>query len=115
MIENPEREMERLEREAQFKKWTQPFRWSGRTGAASELVVCVDLIRQGWDVFRAVSPQSVCDLVALKGPLSIRVEVRTAHAGGKKLTAARHGHYDVLAIVRGWEIVYSPTLPIFEE
>lgn len=50
----------------------------GRVGAISELKVCVDLMIKGYDVFRALSPQSNADLVAIKGDVVLKIEVRTA-------------------------------------
>lgn len=47
------------------------------TGAASELLVCADLLIKGHEVFRAQSPNCSCDLIAnIDGQLK-RIEVRT--------------------------------------
>lgn len=34
---------------------------------------------QGFDVFRALSPASPCDLIALRGSKLLRIEVRTGY------------------------------------
>lgn len=55
-------------------------------GAVSELIVATDLMQKGWDVFRALSPSSFCDLLAMKRDETRRViylEVRTAYRNQK--------------------------------
>jgi Holliday junction resolvase-like predicted endonuclease len=49
----------------------------GNTGAVSELVVCADLLKKGYEVFRSVSPSSSCDLIVLKDGKTLTIEVRT--------------------------------------
>lgn len=53
------------------------------TGAVSELVVCIDLLRRGYDVYRSVAATGACDVIALKRGCSApcRVEVKTATKG----------------------------------
>lgn len=77
---------------------------TGTVGAMHELVVCVDLLRRGYEIFRAVSPSCSCDLVALCNGKSVRIEVRTGYAnksGGFTWTnQGRDVHkYDVVAVV----------------
>ena len=91
---------------------------TGQTGGLSELLVCADLLRQGYDVFRAVAQSCSCDLVVLcKGQL-LRIEVKTAYRtkAGLKFPGLRQGQaekFDILAMV--WldnnEIRYEPPLP----
>lgn len=50
---------------------------TGTVGAAGELLATVDMIAKGYEVFRAVSPSTSCDLIALKDGKLYRVEVRT--------------------------------------
>lgn len=50
---------------------------SGTRGAISELVACADLLKDGWHVFRAVSPACPFDLMAVRGHEQQRIEVRT--------------------------------------
>lgn len=49
------------------------------TGAVGELLVAVDLMKRGFDVFRALSPSSSCDLAFVNKGRLIRVEVRTGY------------------------------------
>lgn len=46
-------------------------------GAISELRVCYDLMRRGFDVFRAMSPNSHADVIAIKNNIIYQLEVRT--------------------------------------
>lgn len=50
---------------------------TGTTGAITELKVAAKLMEDGWCVFRSLSPNSPIDLVAIKGVLVRRLEVRT--------------------------------------
>ena len=83
-------------------------------GAAHELLVCVDLMRRGYHVFRAVSPSSPCDLVVFRGDEKpLRIEVRTAarSVGGKIYIPADKGteRYDVKAwVFHDGDIMYVP-------
>ena len=52
---------------------------NGTTGALSELLVAADMMRQGYDVFRAESPHAPFDLVAYRDSAFTRVEVRTVN------------------------------------
>jgi hypothetical protein len=49
----------------------------GSKGSLAELVVCADLLDKGFAVFRSVSPNCFCDLIAIKGSEERRIEVRT--------------------------------------
>lgn len=86
----------------------------GKEGAIGEMLVTVDLMRKGFDVFRAISPSCPCDLIALRGIQMVRVEVtkgRRTGIDGKKLRWCYHNpaRYDLLAV---WEtdgtINYDP-------
>jgi hypothetical protein len=50
---------------------------SGTVGAIAELMVCADLMKQGYEVFRAMSPASNCDVLAIKGEVIKKYEIRT--------------------------------------
>jgi len=80
-------------------------------GACSELVAASDLLLKGYEVFRACSPCSCCDLIALKDGEQIQVEVKTGHytsAGKLSYPQPRHLYgYDLLAIV-----VFDPNIEI---
>ncbi len=88
---------------------------SGTQGAVAELLVCANLLRLGYEVFRAVSPHCSCDVLALKNGRTLRVEVRTGYKtlGGElrwpqpKRDAGRSDHY---AVVFGDTVTYVPEL-----
>jgi hypothetical protein len=87
----------------------------GTVGAASELLVTVDLLNLGYEVFRSVSPHASIDLIAMKRGLMVKVEVKTGviQKNGKLAnpTIRNHGHYDVLAVLgRDGRIEYTPSL-----
>jgi hypothetical protein len=85
-------------------------------GAVSELRVCADLLIKGYEVFRAVSPSSSCDVLALKGGKTSRIEVRTSTVmkngtiafSKSSKDAGRSDHY---AAVGENKIHYFPPLP----
>lgn len=77
-----------------------------------ELAVCVDLMRRGFEVFRCVSPNSRCDLVAINGGNFIKVEVTSGTLSKKGMVSfpPRKLHsFDLLAIVvvGSMKIIYS--------
>jgi len=88
------------------------------TGAASELFVSADLLCRGFDVFRAVSPCCSCDLIAVKGKLFLRIEVKTGRIFNEKIIfpsikGKMAERYDILAIcVNCQKIIYKPELPM---
>lgn len=84
-------------------------------GAAGEMRVAADLVLKGFSVYRAVSPHSSCDLLALRGDRSWRIEVRTGRNSkrGKPFwpKAKRDkGRYDVMVVVLDDRLVYIPEL-----
>ena len=50
---------------------------TGTVGAMSELLVSVDLMRKGYEVYRALSQSSSSDILVLKDNLSYCFEIRT--------------------------------------
>lgn len=86
----------------------------GTVGAISELLVSVDLMNRGFNIFRSLSPHAPCDLVATRGEGTFRIEVKTGIINeegrieqptfrAKKL----HKAFDVLAVVcRNGKIAY---------
>jgi Holliday junction resolvase-like predicted endonuclease len=91
---------------------------TGKIGAMSEMLVCVDLMKRGFEIFRAVSQCCSCDLIALRGGKALRVEVKTGYrtksgdcVKSLRKKAAQSPH-DLLAAV--WldnhEIKYHPTI-----
>lgn len=85
-------------------------------GAWAELLVAVDLIGRGYEIFTAAYGSSSCDMVALRGGKTLRVEVKLGQWNGSKHTASidtgRRKSFDLLAIVArdGKEIRYLPEL-----
>ena len=65
----------------------------GTMGAISEMAAAVDLMKRGYEVFRALSPASSCDLIALGSFGALRIEVRTGQRSlvTGKLTFPRNG------------------------
>ena len=77
---------------------------TGTVGAAHELLVCVDLMRKGYEVFRAESPSTSCDIVILRNGSLLRVEARTGmYKVNKEISYTSScldkSKYDVLAII----------------
>jgi hypothetical protein len=88
---------------------------TGRIGAIRELKVAVDLTSKGWEVYRAMSPDSPCDLLIMRGATLLRVEV----TGGRITTKGDLSHphqkqadrYDVLACFLPGEVLIYRGLP----
>lgn len=58
----------------------------GTIGAVSELMVSIYLMNHGFDVFRSLSPNACCDLIALRYGNMIRIEVKASMIGRRKRT-----------------------------
>lgn len=60
-------------------------------GAVTELTLAIALMKDGWHVFRALSPSCPCDLVAMKNDQSLLLESRTAayNPGTGKVTFSK--------------------------
>lgn len=88
----------------------------GNMGALSELLVCADLLKRGYEVFRAVSPSCSCDLIALKNKVCMRVEVRTGYQTPRGPSCAdknnpnRKERHEILAVVVAGIPFYFPSL-----
>jgi len=75
---------------------------SSVTGAIHELLVCAELMKRGYYVFRAQSPACPCDLVAMKDGDLFKIEVTTGRNSTSKLSfPKKKGSYlfDFMAIV----------------
>lgn len=71
-------------------------------GAIGELLVCADLLTKGYHVFRSVSPTCPNDLVAIKGDLVWRLEVKTIRGFSREQSIKRYHKsnvFDVIALV----------------
>jgi hypothetical protein len=85
-------------------------------GTLSELLVCVDLLKRGHEVFRAINQFCSCDLTVTINGKSYRVEVRTGYKNrytNKALPNRKQdpAKSDILAIVlQNEQVVYEPTL-----
>lgn len=82
-------------------------------GAIGEFRICIDLLERGFEVFRSVSPNCSCDLVALGPEGMVRIEVKTGKLNTE--TGSVYGgnpndcRADVLAVAcRTGEIRYRP-------
>lgn len=51
----------------------------GTVGAVSEMAIAIDLMRNGYSVFRALSPACFCDLIACKDDKTLKIECRTGY------------------------------------
>lgn len=87
-------------------------------GAMAELVVCADLLRRGYDVFRSMSANAACDLIAgTDSGRLCRVEVKSAVKRDGKTRFKMHRFdrtkHDILALVflREGRIEYSVDPP----
>jgi len=80
------------------------------TGAIHELLVCTELLRNGFYVYRSVSANSPYDLIAIKEKLLLRIEVTTAYTilSGKIMVSKKldRERFEILAAVVAGEIVY---------
>lgn len=76
------------------------------------MLACVDLLRRGYGVFRAISPQCACDVVAMHEGRLWRVEVRTARVnpitGVAAFPVRPTDECDVYAVVAGDVVGYLP-------
>ena len=87
------------------------------TGVISELVVACDLLRRGFEVFRAVSGACSCDLAVIKNGKLLRIEVKTSYKNkytGKLIVPGhKKQNLDILAVVvNGSEVTYLPELEL---
>lgn len=83
-------------------------------GAIAELVVCADLLRHGYDVFRSMSANAACDVIAGTDDGRLcRIEVKSAVKRDGRTRYKRHHFdgtkHDILALVflREGRIEYS--------
>lgn len=85
------------------------------TGAIAELMVSADLMSMGFEVFRALSPSSSCDLIAIKNGKISRFEIRTGHeypATGRIYWGTKNFRADYYGVFihHNKKIIYSPEL-----
>jgi hypothetical protein len=90
----------------------------GSMGALSELVVCSDLLRMGYSVFRSVSQCAPFDVIAYKNDIMKRIEIRTGYKlkNGKLMFSGHNGipynKFDLYAVYDKADnsIAYIPEL-----
>lgn len=78
-------------------------------GALCEVVVCADLLDRGIHVYRSMSPDSPCDLVALVDGKPFRIEVKCSRKDRYGNVVRPNNHpdrYDVLACVLPGPCIY---------
>lgn len=87
-------------------------------GAVSEMLVSADLLRRGYHVFRAISPNGPVDLIAMKDGKPWRIEVKTGtiyrgterRSWPKPRYPEQTDHVAVVFLAKN-EITYIPELP----
>lgn len=86
------------------------------TGAIAELMACVDLMKKGYEVFRAMSPSSHCDILGIKDGVVHLYEVRTGtyieSKNGKRLTwinRKAHGKEMIVVTYKDHKVHYIPS------
>lgn len=85
-------------------------------GGISELLVAVDLLRRGLDVYQSMTTGGQCDLVAINRVTErvLRIEVKSAKRDGNGRIICGIGatnKFDVLAkVLPSGEIVYQPDI-----
>lgn len=83
-------------------------------GSWGELLVVADLLKRGYEVFKAVSPSATCDCIAMLEGVLLRIEVRCAHqkANGAWCVPMPHRErFDHCAVVLPTgDIHYDPPL-----
>lgn len=86
----------------------------GTAGALAELIVATDLIKRGFELYRAMSQSSSCDLLALKNKKLYDFEVRTGYRNKKgSYFYSKHsikGAYLAIVIHKTNEIIYEPKI-----
>ena len=84
-------------------------------GEMNELLVAIDILKRGHDVYRSITGRGLCDLVAVHrtSGVAIRVEVKTAYNVKGRVLASKgnQNKFDIMARVF-WdgEIHYDPPL-----
>jgi hypothetical protein len=84
-------------------------------GTIGELLTACDLLKKGYEVFKSVSHQCSCDLIASKDGKLLRIEVKTGilnpRNGGRSKPNGGNRKFDILATVYSDGVRYSPIEP----
>lgn len=78
-------------------------------GPVAELIVAADMLRRGYEVFRPISHAASCDIIAIKGRVVIRLEVKSSAIRRGKFTCSflhNARKFDMAAIVADHKIYY---------
>ncbi len=86
---------------------------TGSTGALSEMLVCAEMLRRGYHVFRSISPSCPCDLILMRDGRLIRAEVKSGtvykKTGRIAYSKPRNGSaHDMLVVLPDGAIVVDP-------
>lgn len=89
---------------------------TGTVGAIAEIKVSSDLMIRGFEVYRAMSPASSCDVLATKNNNTYTFEVRTGYRPNATLApvySKNNIRANIVAVVihQTGEIIYLPDLP----
>ena len=72
-------------------------------GSIHEIIICADLMANGYYVFRSMSPNSPCDIIAMRNGVTYKIEVTTGYRlGNGKLSCPEKGKkydYNIIAVV----------------
>lgn len=67
-------------RKKRYGRYNKEYNISSNTvGAISELMISVDLMKKGYSVFRSLSPNCFCDILAIKNDEVRKIEIRTGY------------------------------------
>lgn len=81
-------------------------------GAKSELLVAVDLLNKGYEVFRSLTLKSRIDLVIMNENKQCKtIQVKT-NSNNHSLDKYKQEYADILAIVIKDKIIYIPDFPV---
>jgi len=89
------RTKDELNKGGRFKGVVTPL----TTGAVGELEVSVDMMRNGFEVFRSHSPNTSCDLIALLDGKCFRIEVKVRRYRTCSESVYQDGKSDIVAVV----------------
>lgn len=70
-------------------------------GSIGEMSAAIYLLKQGYSVFRALSPACFCDLIAIRDTKILRIECRTGYRqslGSLNFPKNKHGEIDIFAV-----------------
>lgn len=88
---------------------------SSVVGAIAELLVCLDLMKKGYEVFRNLSPCGINDIVAYKNKKYCGIDVKSMHTMPSPLKILDYSEkvradYIAFIVLKTGEIKYEPLL-----